>query len=207
MAITSQPIKCISCLEPPIMLNGWKHHMGFLLNEIRKWSAKAEPIFPLFAAKLQVLGDSQFDMYTGSLQPETIANDLSETLMGFRAFDKEGYIRWVESSNHLFWQLEISDGSEWTMRINDPNEDANENYYIHIHPSRHSKYSRRIKGNHLRTALATLILANMRGEKPGLPLMNQVRKDFLGLSTISKPLAKEIFATLNYIASEAGVDH
>lgn len=203
MVIAGSPIKCRSCLQPPLMLNGWKHHMGFLVNEIKKWSQKPDPMFPLFVAKLKVLGDSQFDMYAGPLKPAEIAMDLTETLKGFKAFDKEGYIRWIESSNQLFWQLEASDGSEWIMRINEPDDDC----YIHIHPSTHSKHSKRVKGNHLKTALATLIKANMRGVKPSLPLMNEVRRDFLGLSNVTKPLAKDIFETLNHMASEACVDY
>lgn len=195
-------IKVVSCTEAPFMLNGWKHHMGFLAFQIRKWTAKPEQLYPLFVAKLKVLGDSLFDIYTGKLDPGQITAELTTTLQGFHVFDKEAYTRWIDSSSQLFWQLSISDGSEWTMRHGDSEE-----FYIHIHPARHSLYSERLKANQLRTALATLILANMRGEQPNMRILNQVRQDYLGLSRVTKPMAKEIFILMNSMAKIANVPH
>ncbi len=195
-------IKVVSCTEAPFMLNGWKHHMGFLVSQIQKWTAKPEQLYPLFVAKLKVLGDSLFDIYTGKLDPAQIAEELTETLQGFNVYGKESYCRWIDSSSQLFWQLGISDGSEWTMRHGD---DAD--FYIHIHPARHGLHTERLKANQLRTALATLILANMRGEQPGMPLLNHVRQDFLGLSRVTKPMAREIFALMNEMAKIADVPH
>ena len=176
--------------------------MAFLILQLQRWSSKPEQVFPLFVSKLKMLGESQFDMYCGKLSPEEIATELEETLRAFRAYEHGAYARWVESSNQLFWQLTISDGSEWTLRLGDTGE-----HYVHIHPSRHSRHTRRLKGNHLRTGLSTLIMAAMRSEKPSLPLMNEVRANYLGLSRVTKPLAREIFATLNEFAEIAGIPH
>ncbi len=195
-------IKGKSCTSAPVMLNGWKHHQGFLVSQIRKWAGSDERTFPLCIAKLKMLGDSQFDLYTGSMPPEEIASDLTDTLKGFRAYSPDSYYRWIESSPQLFWQLSISDHSEWTMRKGDSEE-----FYIHIHPARYSKHTRRLKSNPLRTGLATLILANMRNEKPGLALMNEVRRNYLALSDVTKPMAKEIFSLLNHFARIADVPH
>lgn len=195
-------IKVVSCVEAPFMLNGWKHHMGFLVSQIRKWTTKPEQLYPLFVAKLKVLGDSLFDIYTGKLDPGQIAAELTTTLQGFHVFEKEAYTRWIDSSSQLFWQLSVSDGSEWTMRHGDAEE-----FYIHIHPARHGLHTERLKANQLRTALATLILANMRGEQPNMPLMNHVRQDFLGLSRVTKPMAREIFTLMNGMAKIADVPH
>lgn len=195
-------IKGKSCAPAPFMLNGWKHHMAFLMGQLQTWSRKPEQLFPLFVAKLKMLGDSQFDIYTGDLSPTEIASELEETLRGYRAFEQDSYHRWIESSTQLFWQLNISDGSEWTLRQGD-----DEDHYIHIHPARYSRHGKRLKGNHLRTGLATLIMAAMRSEKPSLPLMNEVRANFLGLSKVTKPMAREIFSTLNEFARLAGIPH
>ncbi len=203
MKTSVNKLKGKSCTEPPVMLNGWKHHHAFLLDQVRRWAEKPEQLFPLFVAKLKMLGESQFDIYTGSLSPDEIAGDIMETLKGFNVSEEEAYLQWIERSNQMFWQVSISDGSEWTLRQGDDSEE----YYIHIHPARHSKYTRRMKANHLRTALSTLIMANMRKEKPGMALLNKVRQEFLGLSPVTKPLAKEIFTTLNEVAAEAGLDH
>ncbi len=199
---SASAIKSKSCLQAPVMLNGWKHHLGFVLNQLKKWSKKPEQTFPLFIAKLKMLGDSQFDIYTGELSPDKIGHDLINTLMGFRVYDKESYFRWIDSSNQLFWQLSISDGSEWTLRKGDT-----EDFYIHIHPSRHSKHTQRLKASHFRTALSTLIMANMRNEKPSLNLMNIVRRNYLGMSTVTKPMAREIFVTLNEYAKMADIPY
>lgn len=185
------------------MLNGWKHHNAFILDQVTRWVQKPEQLFPLFVAKLKMLGESQFDTYTGDLSPEAIANDVSNILDGFKVYERDAYLQWIERSPQLFWQVTISDGSEWTLRQGDESEE----YYIHIHPSRHSKYCYRLKANQLRTALSTLVMANMRKEKPCMPLLNKVRQEYLGLSPVSKPLAKEIFSVLNDIAKQAGVFH
>ncbi len=201
MAVSSD-IRISSCTAEPVMLNGWKHHLGFLVDQVTRWTRKPEQMFPLFVAKLKLLGESQFDIYNGTLQPRQIAAELTQTLKGFNACEKESYFRWIESSTQLYWQLTVSDNSEWTMRKGD-----DENYYIHIHPSRHSKFSQRLKANQLRTALATLIMANMKGEKPGLQLMNNVRRDYLGLSNLNKSLARETFTIMNNFAGIAGIPH
>ena len=192
-----------SCAQPPVMLNGWKHHTSFLLDQVKRWVKKPEQLFPLFVAKLKMLGDSQFDIYSGKLSPDEIARDVTEILKGFKVYEREAYFQWIERSPQLFWQVNISDGSEWTLRQGDETHDC----YIHIHPARHSKYTYRLKANQLRTALATLVMANMLNEKPSLLLLNKVRQEYLGLSPVTKPLAREIFGVLNDIAKQAGVDH
>ncbi len=195
-------IKGKSCTPAPVILNGWKHHQGFLILQIQKWASAHERTFPLFIAKLKMLGDSQFDLYTGKMSPEEIVHDLTTTLKGFKAYEFDSYTRWIESSTQLFWQLSVSDDSEWTLRKGD-----SEDFYIHIHPARYSKHTQRFKANPLRTALATLIMANMRHEKPGLQLMNEVRRNYLALSDVTKPMAKEIFSFLNHFARIADVPH
>ncbi len=195
-------IQQISCTEPPVMLNGWKHHIGYLINQTSKWIHKPEQMFPLFVTKLKMMGESQFDLYTGYMEPAAIANELTDTLKGFRAYEQQAYFRWVDSSTNLYWQLPVSDGSEWTLRKGETDD-----YYIHIHPSRQSKHTQRLKANHLRTALATLVMAAMQDVKPDFPLLNRVRREYLGLSDVSKPMAKEIFTTLNNFASIAELPH
>ncbi len=197
---TTSTIKVISCTEAPFMLNGWKHHMGFLAAQIRKWTHKPEQTFPLFVAKLKVLGDSLFDIYTGKLGIDQITAELKEKLVEFNVFGKDAYTRWIESSAQCFWQLIVSDGSEWTMRLGDSEE-----FYIHIHPARYGLHTERLKANQLRTALATLVLANMRGEQPDMKTLNRVRQQYLGLSQVTRPMAKEIFSLMNDMAKIADV--
>ncbi len=199
---TPSAIRVVSCTEAPFMLNGWKHHMGFLKEQIRKWSKKPEQTFPLFAAKLKVLGDSLFDIYSGNLESDQIASELRKKLDDFNVFERHAYERWINSSTQCFWQLSISDGSEWVMRQGDSDE-----FYIHIHPARHSLHTERLKANQLRSALAALIMANMRSEQPNMKILNEVRQQYLGLSKVSKPLAKEIFSLMNHMADIAGVPH
>lgn len=183
------------------MFNGWKHHAGFLCFMIQTWAQRPEDRFPLLAAKLKMLGESLFDMYTGPLEPSEIANELIRILQAYNAYNRDDYFRWIDSSPQSFWQISISDGSDWTLRKNEnPSE-----YYIHIHPSRYSKNSRRIKANQLRTALATLIMASMRDQQPDIALMNRVRNDFLGLSKVSGPQAKEIFVSINELSQMSGL--
>ncbi|GEM_PF-275492 len=200
MKVADNKIKSISCTDPPVLLNGWKHHQHFLTDQIRRWTTKPEQLLPLFVAKLKMLGESQFDLYTGKLTPGEIAHDITETLVGFNVFKPNAYRQWIERSNQLFWQVNISDGSEWTLRLGE-----DEDYYIHIHPARHSLYTTRLKGNPMRTALSTLVLAAMRKEKPSMIILNKVRTDYLGLSALTKPMSKEIFTLLNQMAELSGI--
>ncbi len=201
MKAAGQIIKSKSCTEPPVLLNGWKHHQRFLIGQIQNWVKKPEQLFPLFVAKLKVLGESQFDLYSGKLSPEEIAHDVTEKLIGFNVYEPEAYRQWIERSNQLFWQVTVSDGSEWTLR---QGEDAV--YYVHIHPARHALYTERIKANPMRSALSTLVLAAMRKEKPGMALLNKVRTEYLGLSALTKPMSKEIFTDLNQMMSLAEIE-
>ncbi|MDR4987362.1 MAG: hypothetical protein RG741_00810 [Bacteroidales bacterium] len=202
MNAPSNILKSKSCTEAPVMLNGWKHHQWFLIDQIRRWANKPVELFPLFVAKLKMLGESQFDIYTGSLSTRDIAADITQQLKNFDVYEKDAYLQWIERSTHLYWQVSISDDSEWTLRQGDDTEE----YYIHIHPSRHSKNTRRMKANPMRTAVSTLIYAAMTGEKPGMHLLNKVRKDYLGLSALPRSMAREIFSTLNEIAALSGLE-
>ncbi len=201
MKVAGNTIKGKSCTEPPVLLNGWKHHQHFLLDQIRRWVNKPEQLFPLFVAKLQLLGESQFDLYSGKLLPEEISRDISKTLKGFDVYEPEAFRNWIERSTQLYWQITISDGSEWTLRQGDL-----PGYYIHIHPARHALYTSRLKANPTRSALSTLVLAAMRKEKPGMVLLNKVRTEYLGLSAVTKPMSKEIFTLLNQMVQLAEID-
>lgn len=200
MKVAGNIIKGKSCTEPPVLLNGWKHHQQFLTDQIQRWTKKPEQLFPLFVAKLQMLGESQYDLYSGKLTPEEIAHDITETLVGFNVYEPEAYRQWIERSNQLFWQVNISDGSEWTLR-----QGEDDDYYIHIHPARHSLYTTRLKGNPMRTALSTLVFSAMRKEKPSMITLNKVRTEYLGLSALTKPMSKEIFTLLNQMADLSGI--
>ena len=200
MKVAGNMIKGKSCTEPPVLLNGWKHHQHFLIDQIQKWTKKPEQLFPLFVAKLKMLGESQYDLYSCKLTPEEITRDITGTLAGFNVYEPEAYRLWIERSNQLFWQVNISDGSEWTLR-----QGEDEDYYIHIHPARHSLYTTRLKGNPMRTALSALVFAAMRKEKPGMMIMNKVRTEYLGLSALTKPMSKEIFTLLNQMADLSGI--
>lgn len=200
MKVAGNIIKSKSCTAPPVLLNGWKHHQRFLIDQIQNWTKKPEQLFPLFIAKLKMLGESQFDLYSGKLSPDEIANDITETLTGFNVYEPEAYRQWIERSNQLFWQVTVSDGSEWTLRLGD-----DEDYYIHIHPARHALYTSRLKGNPLRTALSTLVFAAMRKEKPSMNVLNKVRTEYLGLSAVTRPMTKEIFTLVNQMADLAEI--
>jgi hypothetical protein len=95
MQTADQKLKSKSCAAPPVMLNGWKHHTAFLLDQVRRWAKKPEQLFPLFVAKLKMLGDSQFDIYNGDLSPDEIANDVKNILKGFNVYERDSYTQWI----------------------------------------------------------------------------------------------------------------
>ena len=61
-----------SCVSPPVLLNGWKHHLGFVSDRLNQWVRESPGNFPGLVDGLKCLGAAQFDLYTGALAPAEI---------------------------------------------------------------------------------------------------------------------------------------
>lgn len=126
---------------------------------------------------LKSIGNSQLDHYIGNLSPGYIKTDISSVLLSMDITDKEIYVEWLER-NGGFQEITISDGSVWTLRA------INKEAYIHIHPSRYSKNTIRIKANTLKTVICTLLFENRSNFTFNIKSINRYRETYIGLSPL-----------------------
>ncbi len=189
-----------SCVPPPVMLNGWKHHLGFVVSKLRDFKERKPQDFEAFILKLKMLGESQFDLYTGFLTHVDIAKEAIIHLETRTSLDPHSYKAWLSEGQTHYKEVMFSDQSNWTFLEGD-----DESYFIHIHPSRHSKHSCRMKANHFRSALGLLAYAVFKKQKPDLELLNRLRKDYLDLSVLTPVYANSIFETAEFIMDRSNI--
>jgi len=174
----------VSCVPAPYWLNGWKHHMGFICSELKAISGGDDKALHSFCSNLKIMGASVSDLYTGGLSPENIAAQVGNQLKGLGTFEYQSYYDWIQESPGGFREITISDSSVWTLL-----QGKCSYFYLHLHPSRYSEQTIRVKANILKSAVALLACEHMNlGSTHPLQdadKINFLRKEFLGLSPVN----------------------
>lgn len=157
-----------------ILFHAFKHHFQYniewLKENLGQWNNENNRL-------LKSIGSSQLDYYLGSLPVHNIKSEISEYLY-FRKLDaKEEYEKWI-SKNKGFREITLSDKSVWTLRFVDKNN------FVHIHPSRYSPNTIRIKANILKTVLCVLLFQDNLKIMPDIQLINKCRIEYLVLSPL-----------------------
>ena len=167
-----------------ILFNALKHHLGYIQTFIQNND--------LERAKEQLLsiGASQMDLYVGELSVQDIENQIVEHLDKNNILDKMLFENFIQTQKDFF-EITLSDASRWTLRIGN---DAT--HYVHIHPSRYSPHTIRVRAGILKTAIGlellkiknynTLIINTLRIEL-GLSPIKQM-EDSVGLEKMVKIL-------------------
>ncbi|MCH7963758.1 MAG: hypothetical protein IH852_07455 [Bacteroidetes bacterium] len=172
----------INCsIQIPLTYNCWKHHAGFIKNQIEIYRGEKISVEEL-QKTLLVIGESQMDLYVGELSPQKICNEIVSKLKSTGVFAFEAYKKWLFEKGNAYKLIEISDNSVWALRLGKQKE-----RYIHIHPGRYSPDTLRVKALTLKTAIAMLII----NYKKNFPLMdtlkiNEVRKKILNSPPVKK---------------------
>lgn len=162
-------------LPKPIAFNCWKHHLGFVKNILNKQSINSKDN-AFINELIQFIGESQLDFYTGNLDVYSISDEIIKHLKSLNALDFTDYQAWIYTEGYDYKCISISDGSNWTLRLG-----QNNNRYIHIHPSRHSKKTIRIKSSTLKTAFALLFYYGLSNADISIEKVNHVRNRFAKL--------------------------
>jgi hypothetical protein len=184
-----------SCTQAPVWLNGWKHHLGFLYVRIRESVCQENASFPDFFNSLNIMGSSLSDVYSGQLTPEQIRKQVINFLKENRKDSPAEYLQWLGPGRGDFREVTLDDGSVWTLL-----QGKDTRFFIHIHPSRYSPHSRRVKTNLLRTAAATRFWGILHpNEKPGLVTINHIRAQYLNLSPVDERHLKGINNVLQWL--------
>lgn len=157
-----------------IHYHDFKHHFSSCIEWLKQNKGKWDNATDL---QLKSIGSSQLDFYTGSLSVENIITEIAEQLIDRQILNRETYNHWI-INNDGFREIKLSDNSLWTLRIIEKEE------YIHIHPSRYSPHTIRVKANTLKTVLCTLLFENADLFIYNIEKINYYRIKFLSLSPI-----------------------
>ncbi len=166
-------------IPAPFLFNGLKHHRQTILELIKKSKEKGASIEEV-SIVLKKVGNSMIDLYFGKLSPALIEAEIRNELIMHNFFYQEDYIDYINRSSKKYRNLFLSDGSEWTLLAG-----RDVKRYVHIHPSRGSKYTRRVNALACKTAILLMIFFEKEIiDSDLLPIVNLVRSDFLGASPV-----------------------
>ena len=178
MSDISHDIKSLnSALPKPIAFNCWKHHLGFA-SEFLRYPTNYSKSDSFIREIIQYIGDSQFDFYIGEKEPVDITTELLAILERNNALAHTDYINWLSIDGFDYRCVSISDGSNWTLRLGQGDR------YIHIHPSRHSKKTVRVKSSSLKSVYAFLFYYGIPDVELSVEKMNFVRNRFAKLPSL-----------------------
>jgi hypothetical protein len=166
----------VSCDIPePVLFNCWKHHAGFIKSRIKEFKENHRNDPENIRKEILLIGGSLMDLYLGELTPAEIARSITTYLDLRKVTGMRSYREWLGGEGRDFREVEIEDHSGWTLRLGEKKE-----RYIHIHPSRYSPHTIRVRSSSLKSAI--LFCALHDGETENiLADINRVRKEFLNL--------------------------
>lgn len=166
----------ISCkIQKPVLLNCWKHHAGFIRSKINRY--KKNPKIELKSLQNDILfiGESIMDLYVGKLNPGQIGDSILTYCRNQMILNRINFEKWLKQEGTDYRILEIGDRSKWTIRLGKKND-----RYIHIHPSRYSPHTIRIRSASLKSAILYRIFESQyMGNQ--LTTVNLIRKEHLNL--------------------------
>ena len=173
-----------NCPVPlPINFNCWKHHAGFLKEQIV--TIKSEKELREFRTKLLKIGESQMDLYYGKLSPPKISKHVILSLKSKKLLSPVQYIAWLNNEDKDYKLVELPDKSLWTLRFSESPD-----RYVHIHPGRYSPLTIRVKSTTLKTAILVFCFKQIKGvSRIDIEEINYLRKAYLNESRL-KSLSK-----------------
>jgi hypothetical protein len=183
-------------LPEPIAFYALKHHLGYINQSIKDLRN-----FPLFTNNIvelcQGIGGSVLDLYTGPIAPISIAIEILRQMAQRGILLKDEFIQWIDNQGLNYRLICLSDGSSWTLRAG-----RFENRYIHVHPSRGSINTIRVKPSVLKTAIAALLLYPNLLQLPTIQQLNGARMLFEGMSPLKEGVSHHsILRIFKYVHS------
>jgi hypothetical protein len=165
-------------VPPPLVLNCWKHHAGFIKKQIDS-IRKIKGLEKLKSHILKI-GESQMDLYIGKHSPQKISDQILNTLHQNKIFEFEQYKNWLLKEENNYRHIELKDKSIWILRLGD-----DISRYVHIHPARYSPHTIRVKATTLKTAIFLLCFEHL-GKITSFETetVNQIRRDYLNESAL-----------------------
>jgi hypothetical protein len=162
-------------ISEPLLLNCWKHHAGFIRSKIGEYKTNPADHLSSLRSELLLIGESLMDLYLGELTPYEIGALIIAYCIKQKIFSKEEFQFWLKDEGNDYRIIELKDKSKWTLRLGNDKE-----RYMHIHPSRYSPHTIRVRSSSLKSAILYLVLENQNPQNMLLPV-NCIRKYYLNL--------------------------
>jgi hypothetical protein len=160
-----------SAMNTNILFNALKHHQLFICRQITIATSETLP------GMLKLLGNSQMDVYYGTLDLPALFEEVAHRLQTEQIVDEATYLNWLQANNG-YVEITLSDTSRWILLAgNVPGK------YVHLHPARYSPHSLRVKATVLKTAIACMV-SLPQGIIPDLSTLNHIRESLLQLSPV-----------------------
>lgn len=126
------------------------------------------------------MGASVTDLYTGSLNPDAIAKEVTAHLQEKGLIESSPYSNWIDLASKHFREITLCDGSRWTLL-----KGKEAGSHLHIHPSRYSPLTFRVKTSILKSALALIAWCSfLQIEELQVEQVNFLRAKYLDLSPV-----------------------
>ncbi len=157
----------------PITFNPYKHHLGFLKEQIEVWKKKG---WKEAEQEIKLIGTNLIDIYFGRLTIDEIFGEIHLLAK------KNGLTSPIELAHWLdpleYRKTELSDNSFWVIK-----QGQDSSRFLHIHPGKYSPFTMRVKATNLKTVIAVKILTG-DNIQPDLPVINKIRKEKLKMSPV-----------------------
>jgi hypothetical protein len=162
-------------ISKPVLLNCWKHHAGFIRSMIKQYRRGPGTHLDSLLSEILLIGESLMDLYLGELTPKQIADSTIQFSRQNEIFNIEDFKEWLKEERTDYRIIQLGDRSKWTLRLG-----RKEDRYIHIHPSRYSPHTLRIRSTSLKSAILVRVLAKHYSGNQ-LVKVNSIRKEYLDL--------------------------
>jgi hypothetical protein len=140
-------------IQQPLLFNSLKHHLGFIKKYIGdNQKTEVQTVNQAIIKDLKHLGGSVMDIYTGSMSPDEIGEEIIKFIIANNLTGKELFKQWTGNDPGDLKTIKLTDGSHWILKYF-----KNEQRYVHLFPSRYSQHSFRVKANTLKSAILYLI--------------------------------------------------
>jgi hypothetical protein len=196
--------KDLSCeIGSPVLLNCWKHHARFIKSKISIYREAGEFDFAAVRKELLRIGESLMDLYLGELTPKVIAGLIISSIKKRIPLNRDNFILWLKEGGNDYRMIELKDKSVWTLRLGEKEEK-----YIHIHPSRYSPGTIRVRAITLKSAILYLILSDEHITiQDNLLFLNRIRKDYLNQPPLKLISSKSSLPRLISVLGGEVIDH
>ncbi len=163
--------------DSPVLFNPLKHHARYLIQKIRNMNS--EILLIQLAEELGAINHNVIDVYTGRMPVLSIITGIEKYLVGHDLLDSHEYTQWLKSSSRNYRIIYLQDKSSWTLKTG-----HEQKKYIHVHPSRYSYHSIRVRGLTLKTAVVAMAWQHLRKVTPEMADINEMRVNYLSASPL-----------------------